>query len=94
MHRMLKRQAIKPVRRTCTTQQRNFDAFRHEYNVERPHEALHQATPASHYGASPRPYPTRLPDLEYPGQFVVKKITTGGTFRFHHRLLYLANARV
>jgi len=25
---------------------------------------------------------------------VVKKITTGGTFRFHSRLLYLANAMV
>jgi hypothetical protein len=28
------------------------------------------------------------------GHFVVKKITTGGTFRFQNRLLYLANAMV
>ena len=46
MHRTLKRQAIKPVRQTCTAQQRNFDAFRREYNEERPHEALGQRTPA------------------------------------------------
>ena len=26
--------------------------------------------------------------------FLVKKITTGGTFRFRHKLLYLANAMV
>jgi transposase InsO family protein len=94
MHRTLKRQAIKPVRATCAAQQRNFDAFRHEYNDERPHEYLQQDTPASRYGASPRPYPTRLPALEYPGHFLVKKITTGGTFRFQHKLLYLANAMV
>lgn len=36
----------------------------------------------------------RTETLEYPEHFVVKKITTGGTFRFRHRLLYLANAMV
>ena len=45
-------------------------------------------------GCSPRPYPERLPPREYPGHFLVKKITTGGTFRFHNRLLYLANSMV
>ena len=94
MHRTLKRQAIQPVRHTCAAQQRNFDRFQHEFNTERPHERLGQETPASQYRASPRPYPERLPPLEYPAHFVVKQITTGGTFRFHTRLLYLANAMV
>ena len=65
-----------------------------EYNLERPHEALGQQTQASRYRRSPRPYPERLPGLAYPGHFLVKKITTGGTFRFQNRLLYLANAMV
>ena len=43
---------------------------------------------------SARPYPERLPALDYPAHFQVKKITTGGTFRFQRRLLYLANAMV
>jgi len=94
MHRTLKRQATKPVQRTCARQQHVFDAFRIEYNEVRPHEWLNQETPASHYTASPRAYPERLPALEYPGHFVVKKITTGGTFRFQKKLLYLANAMV
>ena len=47
MHRTLKRQAVRPVRATCAAQQRNFDAFRREYNTERPHERLGQQTPAS-----------------------------------------------
>ena len=29
---------------------------------------------------------------EYPGHFLVKKITTGGTFRFQHRLRFISNA--
>ena len=94
MHRTLKRRAVKPVQRSCARQQQQFDAFRLEYNTERPHEALGQETPASHYRSSPRTYPTRLPVLEYPGHFLVKRVTDAGTFRFQHRLLYIANALV
>ena len=94
MHRTLKRQAIRPVQRTCARQQRAFDAFRTEFNTVRPHEWLDQDTPASHYAPSPRAYPARIPVPVYPGHFLVKKVTTGGTFRFQHTLLYIANALV
>jgi hypothetical protein len=94
MHRTLKRQAIKPVRATCAAPRRNLYGLRREYNAPRPPERLEQQTPASQYRTSPRPYPERLPIPEYPGHFLVKKITTGGTFRFQNRLLYLANAMV
>ena len=90
LHRTLKRHAIRPARASCRAQQHAFDAFRHEYNTERPHQHLAGAVPAAWYVASPRVYPTRLPPLEYPGHFLVKKITTGGTFRFQSRLLFLA----
>jgi len=94
MHRTLKRSAIKPVQRTCGAQQKRFDAFRLEYNTERPHEALGQETPASRYRASSRSYPSTLPIPEYPGHYLVKRVTEAGTFRFQHRLLYIANALV
>ena len=94
MHRTLKRRAVKPVQRTCAAQQKQFDAFRVEYNTERPHDALGGDTPASRYAASRRPYPERLPTPEYPGHFLVKRVTDAGTFRFQHRLLYIANALV
>jgi transposase InsO family protein len=94
MHRTLKRRAVKPVQRTCAGQQRQFDAFRLEYNTERPHDALGGDTPASRYTPSPRPYPERVPVPEYPGHFLVKRVTDAGTFRFQHRLLYIANALV
>jgi putative transposase len=92
MHRTLKRGAIRPPRRNAPAQQRAFNRFRTEYNTERPHDHLGGATPASRYGPSPRTYPTRLPAQDYPGHFLVKKITTGGTFRFQHRLLFLAHS--
>ena len=45
-----------------------------------------------YYGASPRPYPSRLPVPEYPGHDLVKTVMTAGTFRFGKRLVYIANA--
>jgi putative transposase len=84
MHRTMKRQAIAPVRANCTAQQRNFDAFQHEYNEVRPHERLQQETRASRYQPSARPYPARLPLLEYPRHCQAKKINTAATFRFQN----------
>jgi hypothetical protein len=43
---------------------------------------------------SRRPYPNRLPVLEYPGHFLLKRVTDAGTFRFQQRLLHNANALI
>jgi putative transposase len=49
-----------PPQASRRDQQRASDLFRCEYNEERPHEALKQATPASVYQPSPRKYPLPL----------------------------------
>lgn len=92
MHRTLKREAIRPPKATARSQQRAFDAFRTEYNEERPHSHHRGKPPASQYAVSPREYPGRLPALEYPGHYTVKRVTTVGTFRFKTKLLFIANA--
>jgi hypothetical protein len=33
-----------------------------------------------------------LPPIEYPGHFLVKRITNAGTFRFKRRLLFISHA--
>src|SRR5205085_12384887 len=43
MHKTLKAEATKPPQAHARAQQRRFDAFRAEYNTERPHESLGQA---------------------------------------------------
>jgi transposase InsO family protein len=85
MHRTLKAEATKPARATLRAQQRRFDAFQREYNTERPHEALANATPADHYTPSPRPYPRRLADPEYPGHFQVRYVSRNGGVRWHNQ---------
>ena len=68
MHKTLKAETARPPRRTLAAQQRRFDWFRQRYNTERPHEALGQRLPARLYHASPRPCPTTLLPITYPGQ--------------------------
>lgn len=92
MHKTLKAEAIRPARGTLAAQQRAFNSFRQQYNQERPHAALAGATPASCYQPSPRAYTGVLPPLEYPGHFVVKRVTTAGTFWFKDRLLFISKA--
>jgi transposase InsO family protein len=85
MHKTLKAEATKPPKATLRAQQRRFDAFRAEYNAERPHEALANTTPADHYTASPRPYPRRLAEMEYPGHFQVRYVSRNGGVRWHNQ---------
>ena len=83
MHRTLKRECTRPPERTSRAQQRRFDTWRVEYNTVRPHEALDDATPASRYTPSPRPYPRQLPPLEYPGHYEVRRVSRNGGIRWH-----------
>lgn len=92
MHKTLKRGACRPPRGSLAAQQRAFNTFRREYNDERPHQHLGGRAPGDRYCCSLRPYPAQLPPLEYPGHFLVKRVTNAGTFRFKHRLLFIANA--
>lgn len=92
MHRTLKAETTRPPAADLARQQRVFTAFRREYNDVRPHAALKGDPPAARYRTSPRSYPATLPSLEYPGHFLVKRVTHAGTIRFKHTLLFLANA--
>jgi transposase InsO family protein len=65
--------------------QRRFDAFRDEYNLARPHEALGMATPAARYRPSPRPFPEALPPVEYAPGDAVRKVQSNGEIYFRGR---------
>jgi transposase InsO family protein len=66
MHLTLKRETATPPAPTLIAQQRRFDRFRQQFNVERPHQALGDITPASLYAPSLRPFPDLLPPFSYP----------------------------
>jgi hypothetical protein len=91
MHSTLKAETARPPRTNWRAQQRAFEAFRREYNYERPHEALAYATPASSYVPSLRAYPPKLPPLEYPAHFRVERAYPNGVISFRETQWYLSN---
>jgi transposase InsO family protein len=77
-HRVLKAETARPPAAHRAAQQRRFRRFCQEYNTARPHEALQDQTPARVYRPSPRPFPERLPPVEYPGHWEVRRVARTG----------------
>lgn len=92
MHRTLKQDTARPPAANRLAQQERFDQFRRIYNEQRPHEALGQQTPAELYRPSPRPYPSQLPEPEYPGHFEVRSVRPTGEIKWQGELLFLSEA--
>ena len=90
MHRTLKEETARPPEADQKAQQARFDAWRSEYNEVRPHEALEQVPPAVHYAPSPRAYPERLPEPEYPGHFEVRRVRRGGEILFRKQDVFVS----
>jgi hypothetical protein len=70
-------------------QQARFDAFRDEFNNERPHEALAIATPATRYAPSPRPY-RGIADIAYPLHDRDVRVTACGRICMHRKKINIS----
>lgn len=88
-HRTLKAEACRPPAHSPRAQQQRFDTFRQIYNHQPPHEALGQVTPATLYAPSPRPFPGRLPDLDYPDADLVRWLRHNGAIRWRNQEVYV-----
>jgi transposase InsO family protein len=87
MHKTLKAETTRPPELNLRAQQRRFDAFRQTFNHERPHEARKLKIPGALYKPGGRTLPDRLPPLEYPGHFEVRKVSGNGGIRWRNRYL-------
>jgi putative transposase len=92
LHRTLKEETVRPPKATLRAQQRAFDRFLHEYNEERPHQALGGKTPAEVYEPSPRPLPNKLPPMEYPGHYEVRYVSANGGIKWHNEYVFIGQA--
>ena len=89
MHRTLKECTALPPEENRPKQQERFDAFRRDYNSERPHQALQMKRPASLWHASARPLPSTLPAAQYEGHMHVRRVSANGTIKFMNRDYFL-----
>jgi len=82
MHKTLKYETTIPPAENLQRQQHRFNSFLYEFNYERPHEALGMKVPAGVHIQSPRPFPARLPQIEYPAHFEVRRVSHNAGFRW------------
>jgi transposase InsO family protein len=90
MHLTLKQETAFPPAADGPRQQDRFDAFRAEFDFERPHQALGMRTPGSLYTRSARELPERVPEPEYPAHCVVRRVRANGMLYFRDRSIYLS----
>ena len=86
------RWAMRPPAADRRLQARRFEAFRQDYNQQRPHQALGQIAPASFYQPSPRAMPNRLPEPQYRSDMTIRKVRTSGEIRLGGRFIHISSA--
>lgn len=89
MHRTLKQETTRPPGMNALQQQARFDGFLHEFNCERPHEAIAMKCPAELYQPSPRAY-TGLGELDYPFHDRTITVTSCGRICMHRKKINLS----
>jgi putative transposase len=92
MHRDIKREVQRTPARNLELQQSILDAWRTEFNVERPHEALGMKTPAAVYKKSSRPLPTRIASHNYGSTEAIRKVGARGEIWWNGSRFFLSNA--
>jgi transposase InsO family protein len=82
MHGELKAEATKPPAYNLAQQQRRFEAFKHFYNNQRPHQALGQRRPRELYRRSRRRMPATIRVWKYPPGIATKYVCRNGALRW------------
>ncbi len=90
MHLTLKKETTRPPCINSLQQQARFDEFIHEFNTERPHEALDMKTPNEVYSPSVRPY-KGLPEVEYPFHDRDILVTSCGRICMHRKKINISS---
>jgi transposase InsO family protein len=92
MHRTLKRDVADPPAGTLAEQQARFDAWRDDFNMNRPHEALGQRCPDTVYEPSPRGFPAEIWAWDYPPDHHVRRVDIKGYIKWRDGGVYLSEA--
>ena len=92
MHRTLKAETASKPAATVAEQQTRFDDFRRHFNAERPHEALDQTPPASHWQPSVRTMPSCPDEPWYDADHQVRRVRSDGTIKWRGEFAFIGEA--
>jgi transposase InsO family protein len=94
MHRTLAEEAADRRCANIPAQQAKLDAWRDDFNTQRPHQALGQRCPASLYTPSPRAYRQKPEAWSYPADHQVRRVRADGYIPWQDKKLYLTEALI
>lgn len=94
MHRTLKEATARPPGQNKQQQQQMFEAFRQEFNNVRPHASLGGRTPSSALKPCKRPYPERVPSVEYPLHYETRSVRSKGSIKWKGRDLFVSQSLI
>jgi putative transposase len=94
MHATLKANTASPPAADPAAQQARSDRFRIEFNEVRPHEALGQATPASRWRPSCRPYPSRIEEPAYDPSNAIRRVRQNGEIKWRGNTIFISDVLV
>lgn len=94
-HRTLNEDILKriPIQNLAHAQE-VFDAYRIEFNTERPHSALNLDVPAKHYRKSSKQMPEQLREPEYDTGKTLRKVNCKGYISIQKKRYYLSETFV
>ena len=72
--------------------QRRFDAWRHVYNNERPHEGIGLDVPMARYRPSSRAWPETPPPIEYDSAEILRRVDSAGRLSFRNQSFRVGKA--
>lgn len=93
MHLTLLQEAASPPASNMREQLKRLRRFQREYNEERPHQALDDATPADRYQLSPRRFDGILRTPEYVDH-KVRMVRSNGTIKLGGKLVFISQALI
>jgi transposase InsO family protein len=89
MHLTLKQETTRPPGMNIIQQQERFDAFRQEFNTERPHQGINMKCPGELYAPSTKPY-AGLPEINYPFHDKEGLVTCCGRICMHRKKINIS----
>jgi putative transposase len=88
------KEAMEPPSPDRAAQVARFEAFRSDYNHERPHQALDQTPPGKIYEPSPRLLPHKLPEPDYPSEADIRRVRANGEIKWAGVTLFVSETLI
>ena len=92
MHRDIRFEVQGVTKGDLNHQAASLEVWRRDFNEKRPHEALNMKTPAEVYKKSTLKYKGTPDKIEYPDNFIERKVNRTGQITINHTRFYISSA--